>query len=312
MRFSCIRIRFGAPILALVLAAAMVAAVITPASSEGSSRQVDTSTSEQLAAPRPSLLGGTAYREPGETFHEAYLRVMDKYDGLDAIRMFFPGLPKPWSQIRADVNRTPVVVSFKAPPGDVVAGKYDAQLRQWFADAPTDRRTFWTYWHEPENDGVNQAQYREAWRHIRDLADQADNRRLRATLILMCWTLDDRSGRDWKDYYAGDRTIQVLGFDCYNTAQADGYYRDPAVMLKPVIDVATSVGKPWGIAEFGSLVVEEDGGHRGRAQWLRDFGQHVQKKGGSFATYFDSSMGGDFRLKDEPSAHAWRDVVNAS
>lgn len=306
---SCIRVRVRAPFLALVLVAALAAAAIPPASSETSSASTSTSARR---APAPPLLGGTAYRESGETFRDAYLRVMDKYDGLDAIRMFFPGLPQGWSQIRADVGRTPLVVSFKAPTGGVVAGKYDAQLRRWFANAPTKRRTFWTYWHEPENDGVNQRQYRRAWRHIRALANEAENRRLRATLILMCWTLDRRSGRNWRDYYPGNRTIHTLGFDCYNTAQADGYYRDPALILKPVIATAASVGKPWGIAEFGSLVVKEDGGERGRADWLAAFARQAQMNGAKFATYFDSSVGGDFRLHDAPSATAWRNAVNAS
>ena len=74
------------------------------------------------------------------------------------------------------------------------------------AKAPTDARTWWSFWHEPEDniEGGNftAAQYRTAWRHVADLADAAHNQQLRATLILMCWSAEKGSHRDWRDYYA--------------------------------------------------------------------------------------------------------------
>jgi hypothetical protein len=201
------------------------------------------------------------------------------------------------------------VVSFKNDPAAILSGRHDAELRQWFADAPTDRTTHWTYWHEPENDSVDLALYRQAWQHLSALADSAGNPRLRSTLILMCWTLARASGRDWRDYYPGDEAIDVMGFDCYNTGRTKGVYTDPATVLGPVRTVAQSVGKPWGIAEFGSLVVPEDGGEQGRAAWLRGMASYMKENGAAFGTYFDSSVGGDFRLHDEPSRSAWREVV---
>lgn len=255
------------------------------------------------------LFGGTLYRQHGESYPQAYDRVTQTYGPLGAIRLFFRGLPQDWSKIREDVHQTPVVVSFKADPAQVVAGKYDQELRQWFADAPTDRPTFWSYWHEPENNAVTPAAYRAAWRHIASLAAHAQNPRLRATLILMCWTLDSHSGRTWTDYYAGDDTIDVVAFDCYNVGRRNGVYKDPADIIAPVIDAARSVGKPWGIAEFGSTVVNSDGGEQGRAHWLRQFARAVRDNDGRFATYFDSNVGLDFRLTDAPSRNAWRDIV---
>lgn len=254
--------------------------------------------------------GGTVFEKKGETYQQAYHRVSRAYGGsLDAVRMFFPGLPASWSSIRAKVHDTPLVVSFKADTAGVLSGRYDRRLRQWFANAPTGHRTWWTYWHEPENDGVDRARYRKAWRHIVALERAAHNRKLRSTLVLMCWTLSPGSGRDWKDYYAGGRTIDVLGFDCYNTGRRSGVYRDPGSILAPARRAAASVGKPWGVAEFGSTVVAADGGARGRARWLRGMAGYVRGHGGAFATYFDSYVGFDYRLHDDVSRNAWKDVV---
>jgi len=264
----------------------------------------------QAPAQGGAMFGSTVYRSSGETYHQAYERVSNTFGGsLDAVRMYFRGAPGPWSQITSNVGKTPVVVSFKYDTAGVLAGRYDSALRTWFADAPTDRTTFWTYWHEPENDGVNTASYRAAWQHIAAIAAKVGNPRLRSTLVLMCYTLKPASGRDWKDYYAGPAAIDTLAFDCYNKGIKKGVYSDPNQMLQPVIDTARAAGKPWGIAEFGSHLIPGDSSGKGRAQWLRDFGRTVDENGGTFATYFNSNVGGDFRLTDAPSQDAWRDVV---
>ena len=258
------------------------------------------------AAPR---FGGTVFERPGETYAQAYQRVTRTYGNLDAIRLFFPGAPSSWRKIRAKVHQTPVVVSFRMDPQAVVSGRYDRSMRRWFATAPTNRPTYWSYWHEPENDSVNKTTYRRAWRHLDKLADQAKNRQLKSTLILMCWTLDRASGRNWRSYYAGPRAIRVLAFDCYNTGRKSNVYKRPRAILKNVVRLARRVGKPWGIAEFGSTSIPAAGGHAGRARWLRNYASYVQLKGGVFATYFDSHVGYDYRLHDRPSRTAWRKII---
>jgi hypothetical protein len=287
----------------LALATALTAAAALPATSAPPS--------DGAAATKAiPLFGTTVFENRGESYGAAYRRVSSQYGGkLDVVRMFFPKLPASWANIQADVGSTPLVVSFRADPAAVIAGRYDSELRQWFAQAPTGRTTWWSYWHEPENDSVSTTQYRKAWAHIRGLADSARNSQLRATLILMCWTLDSKSGRNWRNYYAGDNVIQVLAFDCYNTGRKNGVYRDPAKILAPVQATAASVGKPWGIAELGSTVVNSDGGEQGRAAWLRAYADQVQQRGGLFATYFDSSVGFDYRLLDQASRNAWKSVV---
>lgn len=304
--------------LALTLAATMLAVGLGPSSAGSSTVPASASTAaptgERLArgtaAPR---YGGTVYERPGESYREAYLRVRRTYGGsLGAVRMFFPGLPARWSRIRSNVNDTSLVVSFRADPAAVLSGRHDRRLAAWFAGAPTQRRTFWSYWHEPEDDGVRARTYRRAWRHINALANRAHNPKLRSTLILMCWTLEANSGRSWRSWYPGRRVIDVMAFDCYNTGRKNGVYRDPSGLLQPAARLARSIGKPWGIAEFGSTVVESDGGEAGRAAWLREFARVVRVKGGRFATYFDSYVGHDYRLHDATSRSAWRAIVSSS
>lgn len=312
MRYSNIRAWARASVLTLTIALAGVyvtggGSVATTTAAGGAAQ---TAAAESTGGP---LFGGTVYERPGESYEAAFKRVSQTYGGsLGAVRMFFPGMPKSWSSITSKIGSTPVVASFRPDPGAVIAGRHDSELRQWFANAPTNRPTFWTYWHEPEDNNVNGAQYRQAWRHINNLAEKAGNPRLKSTLILMCWTLDPKSGRDWRNYYAGNDVIDVLGFDCYNGGRKRGVYRDVAGLLDPVAKLARSLGKPWGIGEFGSTVVTSDGGTQGRAQWLREYANYVRTNGGAFATYFDSVTDLDFRLTDDPSRTAWRDIVQSS
>lgn len=98
-------------------------------------------------------------------------------------------------------------------------------------DRPRDRDVYWVYYHEPEDNiaagEFTAADYRAAWRRLRSLADKAGNPRLHATLVLMGWSLDPLSKRDWRDYYPGRDVIQVLGWDVYNLGWKKGRYDSP-------------------------------------------------------------------------------------
>lgn len=260
----------------------------------------------------PTLFGTNVYRGPGVDFRRALDRQHAAYGKLGVVRVFYPSLPARWPG-PAGESGGPIVVSFKSDPRDVVAGRHDAYLRKWFATAPEDRKVWWTYWHEPE-DEIQQgyfsaAEYRAAWRHIATLAARAKHPKLRPTLILMCWTLAEASQRDWKDYYPGDTVIDTLGWDCYNAGAHYGRYRDPQLMFSDVAAAASSVGKPWGIAELGSLLVEGDSGAR-RARWLRDSASWLRRAGAAWVSYFDAPVsGGEYRLLDPDSRAAWREAV---
>ena len=291
----------------LVSPAGGVSTVATATASRLDLGQIRTAGSEPA-----TRFGTTVYKNAGETDRQAFLRIQQTYGRLGAVRLFNPRLPADWATISGNVGTTPVVVSFKAPPEEILAGVHDRELRHWFATAPTDRVTWWSYYHEPENDAAKERItaeiYKLAWTRVAALADSVQNPRLRATLTLMCWTTEAASGRNWRDYYAGNAVIDVLAFDCYNTAYRQGRYRAPGDMFAGPRAAARSAGKPWAIAEFGSLLAKGDDGRR-RATWLRQSAQYLRDNAAIFCTYFDSNVSGDYRLLDKPSRLAWREVV---
>ena len=125
----------------------------------------------------------------------------------------------------------------------------------------------------------------------------------------MGWSLSAQSGRNWKDYYPGSSTIDVLGWDTYNLAAPKGKYNDAATVMGDVVATSRAAGKPWGIAELGSLLVSGDSG-AGRAAWLNQMASYAQAQGAAFVTYFDAPVGGEYRLLDAPSQRAWKAVVS--
>lgn len=275
-----------------------------------------TAAARKAADDKPATRFGTSVsRVGGEDYRAAKRRVTRDYGAPRVLRVFHSGLPSPWGTIHRNLGRrVPLVVSFKADPRSILAGRHDAYLRKWFATAPTGRRTFWTYYHEPEDNidrgEFSAAQYRAAWSRIAGLARAADNRRLRATLILMTWSLNPSSDRNWRAYYsAGD--IDVLGWDGYNPYEAQGRYSRPSEMFGRAFRAARSVGLPFGIAEFGSNLAAGDNG-RLRARWLRACARWLDRREARFVTYFDAVFPGenDFRLRDNPSRSAWRKVVS--
>ena len=120
--------------------------------------------------PCSSTYGGIMCQVMGYELEVATGRILARMGGL--VRMFFPGMPSSWSSIRSQVGDTPLLVSFHVSPQQILSGRYDSQLRTWFAAAPRDHGTRWAYYHEPEDDGVDASAYRQAWRHINALANR--------------------------------------------------------------------------------------------------------------------------------------------
>lgn len=263
----------------------------------------------------PTRFGAAVRTRPGETYRQAVDRSVSQYGRLGVVRKFFPGLPAPWSRIRQDIGTLTPAVSFKANPKEVLSGRHDAQLKQWFATAPTDRPIYWTYFHEPENDvdsgAYTPAQFTAAWKRVSSLADAAGKPNLKATLTLMCWTLEKGSHRDWRDYFAGKQYVDVLAWDCYNKAITRADYADPKAMLGTAIAAGRSVGLPVAFGEFGSKLARGDDGTR-RAAWLLAAAKYLHDNDVVYVSYFDSTVGGEFRLLDRVSQLAWRTVVTGN
>ncbi|MGW1058716.1 hypothetical protein [Micromonospora rubida] len=265
---------------------------------------------------RNTLPGASIHLQSGESFAAGLARSDRSYGPLRMVRVFYPGLPPAWSGSRADAADRTVVVSFKAPPGEVAAGRHDSRLAAWFRSVPHNLDVYWSYFHEPEDDiargSYTAAQYRAAWQRLAGLADRAGNARLRATLILMCWTLNPSSHRTFEDYWPGGDAIDVLGWDCYNSGGKFNRYTDPAQVFTPMIAKSKALGKPWGLAETGSVRISGDSG-TGRAGWIRAMSRYLDGQRPLWVAYYDYQVaGGDFRLTDTPSRDAWRAWCAAS
>ncbi|WP_216215478.1 glycosyl hydrolase [Amycolatopsis aidingensis] len=274
-----------------------------------------TITAPATAAPATPLCGAAfATESRGETYQEAFERV-DGYYGLESVRVFYPGLPRHWPGKLDAGNRT-LTVSFKADPASVTAGRHDEHFRTWFAEAPRDVDVYWSYFHEPEDNILKRgeftaAEYRAAWRHLHELAAEAGNPRLHPTLILMNWTADPDSRLNWRDFYPGDRYIEVLAWDAYN--QITGVtrkYRSAETVFGDVVRVSRQAGKPFAIAETGSALATGDDGS-GRAEWLREITGYLTDRGARWVQYFDLDFTAhghsDYRLRDRAGKAAWRE-----
>ncbi|GAA4224925.1 hypothetical protein GCM10022254_05580 [Actinomadura meridiana] len=257
-----------------------------------------------------TLCGVSLNLQSGETFQHALTRMDDRYDGLETVRLFYQGVPPAWPG-KPNTGSRPPIISFKFAPKDVLSGKYDKAMTNWFATAPRDRDVYWVYYHEPEDNiaagEFTAADYRAAWRRLRSLADKADNARLHATLVLMSWSLDPLSKRDWRDYYPGRDVIQVLGWDTYNLGSKKGRYDSPSLMYDRVVATSKAEDLPFGIAETGSYLVGNDDGTK-RAAWLRATNSYLSAHKALWVSYFDLDWHtGDFRLLDSHSRKAWQD-----
>lgn len=268
-------------------------------------------TSTQLPSV-PTLFGSTLWQAPGETGADALVRLDATFGPLRAVRLYSDGLPPDWSEIAAQVGHRPVVVSFKAEPAEVLSGVFDDELGAWLAAAPASHPTFWTYFHEPEDDvergSFTAAEFAAAWSHVARLAAQTGNDRLVATVVLMCWTVNPASGRDWQAYAPPAELVDVLAWDCYAHGDSTASYIHAGQLLGPAIAASAELGADWGIAELGARIAGPDAADD-RARWLATVGDAAREQQARFVTYFDSPVGGDFQLRDRESIAAWAELV---
>ena len=260
-------------------------------------------------------LYGSSLSNKGEPAAASLQKVDDSFGRVPLVRQFSTGLPSAWAshKMRSMEGRT-IVTSFKVPPRDINSGKYDSYLRKWFATAPTDQDIYWSYYHEPEGEikaGLFSAtEYRQAWKRIGVIADDACKPNMYSTLILTGWTAKPASKQDYRDYDAGPEVIDVLAFDSYNGVNdpSRDYYASPEEMYGHIVAIAKREGRPFAIPETGTRLLPDDDGSK-RAQWLREVGTYLDTHGSLFVSYFQSDRKINWRLDDEPSRKAWSALV---
>ncbi len=247
----------------------------------------------------------------GLTIQQAWDRANRLYGKPGMLRIFHPGAPSGWHAATV-AKGVDLSVSFKIHPKTILSGASDAKLRTWFRSAPKDVTIFWTYFHEPENNiqrgEFTASQYRAAWQRIHKIANEICQTNMHSTLILMDWTLDPRSGRTFDDYYPGTAYIDVLSWDPYNPWRGT-IYKNPKAIFEKVVLKSRAEGKPYAIAETGSLLMGNDEGI-GRAAWLKSMATYLRQNGALHAAYFDTTVSRyDMRLLDKPSQEAWRGIT---
>lgn len=292
--------------------APVVAPKVMPPASQSS-----TASKSAPACKRNALTGtkwGVTLDIPGGlTMEQAWDRATKLYGKPGMLRVFHPGAPSGWKAATV-AKGLDLSVSFKILPKDILSGANDAKLRTWFKAAPKDVTIYWTYFHEPEDDiargSFTAAQYRAAWQHVHKIANETCQPNLHATLILMDWTLDSRSGRKFADYYPGSTYVDVLSWDPYNP-WGGTIYKGPKEIFEKVALKSKAEGKPFAIAETGSLLMNGDKGP-GRAAWIASMSKYLRDKGALYVSYFDTNASGrEFRLTDKQSQAAWRAVVQS-
>ncbi len=268
--------------------------------------------SEALPPPQDTLFGASFQRRGKEDYPQALART-DRALGLEVVRVFYPGLPEPWPGVAPDRD---LVVSFKIDPLEVRSGLHDATMQEWFRTAPTDRRVYWVYWHEPENDSeaglFEPEDFRLAYAHLAELAQAVGNPDLHATVVLMSYSLSPESGRDWLDWFPPTDSVDVLAWDVYNRGTGSAFYPPPDELLGPVEEASRSVGKPFAIAELASPRAPGDRGPE-RAAWMTQVGCYLLETDAHFATWFDflwNDGKDDYRLRDRPSQRAWHELAD--
>jgi hypothetical protein len=256
-----------------------------------------------------TLYGASFQARPGESYQAALARTDKTLGRLGFVRVFYPRAPARWPGKAPGRN---VVVSFKLPPRQVVAGRFDKTMRAWFAAAPKNLDIYWCYWHEPENDieagAFTADEYKAAFEHLDKLAKKAGNSRLKSTVILQSYSTRPASGRNWRDYVPDPASVDVLAWDVYNRDTSQ--YSTPADLLDAPRRASESLARPFAVAELGSALVAGDSGS-GRAAWLRSVGVYLQRHHAVFASYFDFLWNGgadDYRLRDDLSLRAWKDI----
>ena len=162
------------------------------------------------------------------------------------MRYFCGPRPLVWPIEGGVFGTTPVVVSFKRPPAEVVAGAHDGEIKAWLALLPRDRPTYIAYEHEMDAK-IAKGEYtaeavRAAYIHVAKLVAAQGNPQLKDTLILTGYQYRPRLAAVWP----GPEYVDVLGVDTYRWSN-----ESVSQLFAENLAIAREYRKPLGLAEFG-------------------------------------------------------------
>ncbi len=159
---------------------------------------------------------------------------------------------------------------------NIIAGRYDASIRQWAAKARAwghpfflrfahEPDGFWFAWGEDAN-GNQRGQYVQAWRHVHDLFTAAG-----ATNVTWVWCLNEQwDGAPRPSYaslYPGDKYVDWTCLDGYNWGTQNSVWRGFDDIFRYSYETLLRVApaKPMMLGEWASSGI---GG--GKGDWITD------------------------------------------
>lgn len=274
-----------------------------------------------------TMWGAQSQALAGETGRAAMLRV-EKAIGrgspprLDIIRYFHAINAGPaWPTAMEPLDGRSLVYSYRYDIAQVIAGQADAALRTMFTKARTylnanpGSRFYYCLNHEPELEIINgsytAAQYRAAWNRMIDIQEnEFPHARMFPTAVLMKYTLDAASGRNFDDYFVP--RMKCISFDVYKFTPGNTV----ASMINAVVTKAKLKGVRWGISETGVEPQPPASGHTDaqRKTALTDLANYIGTRtpAPDFCTYFNSDRNvgtdvHDWSIADEPAmSTAWK------
>jgi hypothetical protein len=264
---------------------------------------------------RELLVGTSVQRAPGETYEQAWQRRVSTW-GVEPemARFFYRALPV---GSLPQFGNAQVMASFKLPVVDgkadvagLLHGKYDEQLTSWFASMPRDGTPkYVAFWHEPEDEIANglmtDAQFQQAFEYVRALAAKFDGtaRNIRVGVVLMAFTANPASGRDIADYLPPG--VAFVGWDVYPLASE----QDTQSRLAQAAEASCDAGVPqWFLAET-AINAAEHPTQSETARWIPMVADAARRLGYSGLMYFDSTVGGEFRLTSRATWQAMDEEI---
>lgn len=236
----------------------------------------------------PIKWGSSVYARPGvETYDQALARTVGALNP-DFIRTFLQDTsPLVWPTKNGSL---PCVLSIRRSPADVIAGKCDAEITALANSVPSwatpSNPARLCYSHEPEKHiaggEFTSKQYKDAWARVASLV-RATGKPIELSLILMGYTLDPASGRNFDDYDPGS-AVDVYAFDVYWHPG-----KDAAHLYDAARAIGVAKGKPWAVAETSAASNETTPAQR--AQVLHDlaYGLATVDPKPVYASAFDSN-----------------------
>ncbi len=208
------------------------------------------------------------------------------------------------SRMAADVGKRASVYSFKTDAMSMSSGVHDDALEMFVATIPRGHRCWIAWRHEPEDDTVTPEGFCTGFDRFARIVKSAGRPEIVPTLILMGWTFDQRSGRDYRAWLPSVRDGVCAAIDHYNMAP-DAPWRTPGELFDGALNALRAAGFAHvGIAETACKTTVDD---VRQVEWIKQLGVWAAAQTDlDYVCWFDSDVGdiGDWWLTPATAA-AW-------